>query len=83
MRTPITMGRRPRSCARRTAAVWTHRHNRVQLEAYETIHAQRNEFYLRIMAEAGVPAEQRQRLTDSRRSSDRHAEAVKDRSGLG
>jgi glyoxylase-like metal-dependent hydrolase (beta-lactamase superfamily II) len=59
------------------AAVWTHRHNRVQLEAYESIRIQRNEFYVQIMAEAGVPKEQRQRVAESRRSSDRHAEAVK------
>ncbi len=59
------------------AEVWTHRHNRVQLEAYESIRAERNAFYMRIMAEAGVPLEERQRLADSRRSSDRHAEAVR------
>ncbi len=59
------------------AAVWTHRHNQAQLETYETIRVQRNEFYLHLMAEAGVPAEQRQRVMDSRRSSDQHAEAVK------
>ncbi len=59
------------------AEVWTHRHNRVQLEAYETIRAQRNEFYVQIMIEAGVPLEQRQRVADSRRVGDPHAEAVK------
>jgi glyoxylase-like metal-dependent hydrolase (beta-lactamase superfamily II) len=59
------------------AAVWTHRHNQATLEAYETIHAQRNAFYLQIMTEAGVPSEQRQRVADSRRSGNRYAEAVK------
>jgi glyoxylase-like metal-dependent hydrolase (beta-lactamase superfamily II) len=59
------------------AEVWTHRHNRAMLEAYETIRAQRDVFYLQIMAEAGVPPEQRQRVADSRRSGNRHAEAVK------
>jgi glyoxylase-like metal-dependent hydrolase (beta-lactamase superfamily II) len=59
------------------AEVWTHRHNRVQLEAYETIRAERNTFYVQIMIEAGVPPEQRQRVVDGRRSGDPHAEAVK------
>jgi glyoxylase-like metal-dependent hydrolase (beta-lactamase superfamily II) len=59
------------------AEVWTHRHNRVQLEAYESIRAERNAFYMRIMAEAGAPLEERQRLADSRRNSDRHAETVR------
>jgi glyoxylase-like metal-dependent hydrolase (beta-lactamase superfamily II) len=59
------------------AEVWTHRHNRAQLEAYESIRVERNEFYLHVMTEAGVPLEDRQRRADSRRSSDRHAAAVK------
>jgi glyoxylase-like metal-dependent hydrolase (beta-lactamase superfamily II) len=64
------------------AEVWTHRHNRVPLEAYESIRAERNAFYLHVMTEAGVPLEDRQRLADSRRSSDRHAESVKIDRGL-
>jgi glyoxylase-like metal-dependent hydrolase (beta-lactamase superfamily II) len=58
------------------AEVWTHRHSRVPLEAYEMIRAERNAFYVQIMIEAGVPPEQRQRVVESRRSSDPHAEAV-------
>jgi len=58
------------------AEVWTHRHNRVPLEAYETIRAERNAFYVQIMIEAGVPLEQRQRVVDGRRVGDPHAEAV-------
>jgi glyoxylase-like metal-dependent hydrolase (beta-lactamase superfamily II) len=58
------------------ADVWTHRHNRVQLEAYETIRAERNAFYVQIMIEAGVPLEQRQRVVDGRRIGDPYAEAV-------
>jgi glyoxylase-like metal-dependent hydrolase (beta-lactamase superfamily II) len=58
------------------AEVWTHRHNRVPLEAYETIRAERNAFYVQVMIEAGVPLEQRQRVVDGRRSSDPYAEAV-------
>ncbi len=59
------------------AEVWTHRHNKVMLEAYESIRAQRNEFYRQIMTEAGVPLEQRQQVAESRRGGDRYAEAVK------
>jgi glyoxylase-like metal-dependent hydrolase (beta-lactamase superfamily II) len=58
------------------AEVWTHRHNRVLLEAYETVRTQRNEFYAQIMTEAGVPPEQSRRVTDSRGSGGRNAEAV-------
>ena len=58
------------------AEVWTHRHNRAMLQAYETIHTQRDEFYRQLMMEAGVPLEQRQRVADSRRSGNRYAEAV-------
>jgi glyoxylase-like metal-dependent hydrolase (beta-lactamase superfamily II) len=59
------------------AEVWTHQHNQAMLEAYETIRAQRDAFYLQLMTEAGVPPEQRQRVADSRRGGTRHAEAVK------
>ena len=58
------------------AEVWTHRHNRVQLEAYESIRVERNAFYVQIMIEAGVPLEQRQRVVDGRRVGDPYAEAV-------
>jgi glyoxylase-like metal-dependent hydrolase (beta-lactamase superfamily II) len=58
------------------AEVWTHRHNQAFLESYETIRAQRDEFYMRLMIEAGVPLEQRQRVADSRRGGNRYAEAV-------
>jgi glyoxylase-like metal-dependent hydrolase (beta-lactamase superfamily II) len=58
------------------AEVWTHRHNRAMLEAYETIRAQRDVFYMQLMTEAGVPLEQRQRVADSRRGGNRYAEAV-------
>lgn len=58
------------------AQVWTHRHNQTMLEAHETVRTQRNEFYLQLMAEAGVPPEQHQRVSDSRRGSDRYAEVV-------
>jgi glyoxylase-like metal-dependent hydrolase (beta-lactamase superfamily II) len=58
------------------AEVWTHRHNRVMLENYESIRAQRNDFYLQIMTESGVPADERQRVADSRRVGDRFAESV-------
>jgi glyoxylase-like metal-dependent hydrolase (beta-lactamase superfamily II) len=59
------------------ADVWTHRHNRVILEAHDTILAQRNAFYLQIMAEAGVPLEGRQHIAESRRVGDRWSESVK------
>jgi glyoxylase-like metal-dependent hydrolase (beta-lactamase superfamily II) len=59
------------------AEVWTHRHNRAPLEAYETFRAERNAFYVQIMIEAGVPPEQRQRVVEGRRSSDPYAEAVR------
>ncbi len=59
------------------AEVWTHRHNRVMLEAYETIRAQLNEFYLQIITAAGVPRGQGQGVAESRRGSDRYAEPVK------
>ncbi len=59
------------------AEVWTHRHNQVILEAYDTIHAQRNAFYLQLITEAGVPPEGRQHIAESRRVSDRWAESVK------
>jgi glyoxylase-like metal-dependent hydrolase (beta-lactamase superfamily II) len=59
------------------AEVWTQRHNRLLLESYEIIRAQRDEFYLQLMAEVGVPAEQRQRVIDGRRGGNRYAEAVK------
>jgi glyoxylase-like metal-dependent hydrolase (beta-lactamase superfamily II) len=58
------------------AEVWTHRHNRAMLEAYETIRAQRDEFYKQLMTEAGVPLEQRQRVAESRRGGNRYAEVV-------
>lgn len=58
------------------AEVWTQRHNRTMLEAYETIRAQRDEFYTRLMTEVGVPPEQRQRVVNGRRSGNRYAEAV-------
>ena len=58
------------------AEVWTHRHNRAPLEAYETIRAERNAFYVQIMIEAGVPIEQRQRVVDGRRVGDPYAEAA-------
>ncbi|HZY41932.1 MAG TPA: MBL fold metallo-hydrolase [Anaerolineae bacterium] len=58
------------------AEVWTHPHNRVMLESYESIRAQRNHFYLQIMTESGVPAEERQRVADSRRVGDRFAESM-------
>ncbi len=58
------------------AAVWTHRHNHAPLEDYESIRGQRNDFYLHIMTEAGVPAEERQRVADSRRLGERFAESV-------
>jgi glyoxylase-like metal-dependent hydrolase (beta-lactamase superfamily II) len=58
------------------AEVWTHRYNRAMLEAYETIRAQRDEFYMQLMTEAGVPLEHRQRVADSRRGGNRYAEAV-------
>lgn len=58
------------------AEVWTHRHNRVMLENYESIRVQRNDFYLQIMTESGVPADERQRVADSRRVGERFAEAV-------
>lgn len=59
------------------AEVWTHGHNQAPLEAYETIRAQRDEFYRQLMTEVGVPPEQRQRIADSRRGGNRYAEAVK------
>jgi glyoxylase-like metal-dependent hydrolase (beta-lactamase superfamily II) len=59
------------------AEVWTHRHNQAFLESYGTIRAQRDVFYMQLMTEAGVPPEQRQRVADSRRGGNRHAEAVK------
>lgn len=59
------------------AEVWTHRHNAAMLETYEMIRAQRDEFYTQLMAEAGVPPEQRHRVADSRRGGNRYAEAVK------
>ncbi len=49
---------------------------KVMLEAYESIRAQRNEFYRQIMTEAGVPLEQRQQAAESRRGGDRYAEAA-------
>jgi glyoxylase-like metal-dependent hydrolase (beta-lactamase superfamily II) len=58
------------------AEVWTHRHNRIMLENYESIRAQRNDFYVQIMTESGVPADERQRVADSRRTGDRFAESV-------
>lgn len=58
------------------AEVWTHRHNQAMLEAYETIRAQRDAFYMQLMTEAGVPLEQRQRVADSRRGGNRYAEGV-------
>jgi glyoxylase-like metal-dependent hydrolase (beta-lactamase superfamily II) len=58
------------------AEVWTHRHNTAMLQTYETIRAQRDAFYTQLMAEAGVPPEQRQRVADSRRGGNRYAEAV-------
>ena len=59
------------------AEVWTHRLNQAFLEFYETIRAQRDEFYTQLMTEAGVPLEQRQRVADSRRGGTRYAEAVR------
>jgi len=47
------------------------------LEAYETIRARRDAFYLQLLTEAGVPPEQRQRVADSRRGGNRYAETVK------
>lgn len=58
------------------AEVWTHRHNRVTLENYESIRVPRNDFYLQLMTEAGVPAEARQRVADSRRVGERFAESA-------
>ena len=58
------------------AEVWTHRHNRAPLENYESIRVQRDAFYMQIMTESGVPAEERQRVADSRRVGERFAEAV-------
>lgn len=59
------------------AEVWAHRHNQAMLEAYETIRAQRDAFYLQLLTEAGVPPEQRQHVADSRRGTNRYAEAVR------
>jgi glyoxylase-like metal-dependent hydrolase (beta-lactamase superfamily II) len=59
------------------AEVWTHRHNKAMLESYETIRAQRDEFYTQLMTEVGVPAEERQRVVDGRRGGNRYAEAVR------
>ena len=59
------------------AEVWTHRHNCATLEASETIRVQRNEFYVQIMTESGVPLDERRRIAESRRIGDRWAEAVK------
>ncbi len=59
------------------AELWTHRDNRVMLEAYAAIRPQRNAFYLQIMTESGVPADERQRIADSRRVGDRWSESVK------
>ncbi len=58
------------------AEVWTHHHNRVMLENYESIRVQRNDFYMQIMTESGVPADERQRVADSRRVGERFAESV-------
>lgn len=58
------------------AELWTHRHNRLPLENYESIRVQRDAFYMQIMTESGVPAEERQRVADSRRVGERFAEAV-------
>ena len=59
------------------AEVWTHRHNRIMLEDYESVRAHRNAFYVQLMAEAGVPLEERQRVAESRRSGDRFTGTVK------
>ncbi len=59
------------------AEVWTHRHNRAVLEAYESIRARRDAFYMQLMTEAGVPPERRQRVADGRRGGTSHAEPVK------
>jgi glyoxylase-like metal-dependent hydrolase (beta-lactamase superfamily II) len=59
------------------AEVWTQRHNRLFLESYETIRAQRDEFYIQLMTEAGVPPDERQRVVDGRRGGNRYADGVK------
>jgi glyoxylase-like metal-dependent hydrolase (beta-lactamase superfamily II) len=58
------------------AELWTHRYNRATLEAYETVRAQRNAFYGQLMAESGVPVEERQRIADSRQVGERLAASV-------
>ncbi len=53
------------------------------LEAYETIRAQRDEFYMQIMTEAGVPSEQRQRVVDGRRGGESLRRGGEGRSDVG
>jgi glyoxylase-like metal-dependent hydrolase (beta-lactamase superfamily II) len=59
------------------AEVWTHRYNRSTLESHFEDRQRRTEFYGQIMIEAGVPAEERQRLADSRKGGERYADSVK------
>ena len=59
------------------AVVWTQAANRSTMESHAEDRQRRSEFYRQIMIEAGVPAEERLRLADSRRGGERYAESVK------
>ncbi len=59
------------------AEVWSHRHNRALLANDETSRLQHDEFYRLLMAESGVPLENRRHVADSRRGTNRYADAVK------
>lgn len=56
--------------------VWTHPYNRAWLGDYEAERAARLAFYTRILLEAGVPPEERERIEKGRRESGDVAEAV-------
>ncbi len=56
---------------------WSHRYNPALLANDETSRLQHDEFYRLLMTESGVPLEERRHVADSRRGTNRYADAVK------